>query len=121
MLAALKRDPGIEFAERDYVAQAAFMPNDALVVAGSEWHLAKIQAPLAWNVTTGTSNIVVALLDSGINAAHPDLAGKILPGYDFVWNDSDPADDFGHGTAVAGVVAAAGNNGVGVAGVAYGC
>ena len=121
VLKALRHDPGIEFAERDGIARAAFVPSDPYVVSGAEWHLARIQAPPAWNLTTGSAQTVVAVLDSGINAAHPDLAGKILPGYDFVWNDSEPADDFGHGTAVAGVVVAAGNNGVGVAGIAYGC
>jgi len=120
ILAALKNDPSIEFAERDYVAEAAFVPNDPYVTAGSEWHLERIQMPLAWNVTFGASNVVVAVLDSGINTAHPDLASQTLPGYDFVWGDNDPADDFGHGTAVAGVIAAAGNNSIGVAGVAFG-
>jgi subtilisin family serine protease len=120
VLAALQHDPTIEFAERDYLAEAAFVPNDAYVVSGSEWHLEKIQAPQAWNITFGASNVIVAVLDSGINAAHPDLAGKVLPGYDFVWGDSNPADDFGHGTAVSGVIAAAGNNSIGVAGVAFG-
>src|SRR6267142_1623630 len=69
----------------------------------------------------GGANTIVAVLDSGITAAHPEFAGRILPGYDFVFNDNDPADDFGHGTAVAGTIVAAGNNGLGVAGVAYGC
>jgi subtilisin family serine protease len=120
-LAELRRDPDIEFAERDYLAEAAFLPNDPSVVSGDAWHLAQIQAVQAWNLTTGRSNVVVAVLDSGINPAHPDLSGQLLPGYDFVNNDPDPADDFGHGTAVSGVVVAAGNNRVGVAGVAYGC
>ena len=121
VLAALRQDSGIEFAERDGIARAAFLPNDPYVLSGNEWHLAKIQAPQAWNLTTGSTNTVVAILDSGINAAHPDLAGRILPGYDFLNNGTDTSDDFGHGTAVAGVVVAAGNNGLGVAGVAYGC
>ena len=121
VLAALRNDPGIEFAERDGLARAAFVPNDPYVLSGSEWHLTKIQAPQAWNLTTGSANTVVAVLDSGINAAHPDLAGRVLPGYDFLDNGTDTSDDFGHGTAVAGVVVAAGNNGAGVAGVAYGC
>jgi len=121
VLAALRSDPGIEFAERDALAKAAFIPNDPLVVSGSEWHLAKIQALRAWDVDFGSSKVVVAILDSGIDAAHPDLAGHVLAGYDFVGGDTDVSDDFGHGTAVAGVVVAAGNNGVGVAGVAYGC
>lgn len=120
VLAALNQDPAIEFAERDFIATATLLPNDPYVLSGAQWHLAKIQAPQAWDVTTGINSLVVAVLDSGINAAHPDFAGRLLPGYDFVWDDSDPADDFGHGTAVAGVVAAAGNNSIGVAGVAFG-
>ena len=119
ILAALQRDPTIEFAERDYVAEAAFVPNDTYVVSGSEWHLEKIMAPQAWNINFGASNIIIAVLDSGINAAHPDLSANTLPGYDFVWDDNDPNDDYGHGTAVVGVIAAAGNNGIGVAGVAF--
>jgi subtilisin family serine protease len=121
VLSALRQDPGIEYAERDGIARAAFVPNDPYVVSGSEWHLARISAPQAWDFSTGTGNIVVAILDSGISPAHPDLAGQLLPGYDFVWGDTNTADDFGHGTAVAGVVAAAGNNDLGVAGVAYSC
>jgi thermitase len=120
-LAALRSDPDIEFAERDYIAEAAFAPNDPYVAAGNAWHLSQIQANQAWDYTTGSSDTVVAVLDSGVNAAHPDLAGRILPGYDLVGNTSDPADDFGHGTAVSGTIVAAGNNDIGVAGVAYGC
>jgi hypothetical protein len=121
VLAALQTDPGIEFAERDGIGYAAFVPNDTYVISGSEWHLAKIQAPQAWDMTTGAGAAIIGILDSGINAAHPDLAGRVLPGYNFVSNNNNPADDFGHGTAVAGTVVAAGNNGLGVAGVAYGC
>lgn len=119
VLAALKNDPEIEFAERDYFAQAAFVPNDPYV--GDEWHLAKIQAFEAWQGTTGNTNVIVAVLDSGVDTNQPDLAGRLLPGYDFVDGTSNMVDDFGHGTAVTGTIAADGNNGVGVAGVAYGC
>src|SRR6185436_12514590 len=121
VLAELQSDPDIEFAERDYIAQACFTANDPFVVSGNEWHLAKIQALQAWDFTTGATNLLIAVLDSGVNAAHPDLTGRVLPGYDFVNNDPDAADDFGHGTAVAGTLVASGNNGLGVAGVAYGC
>lgn len=116
---ALRRDPNVEFVERDFIAEAALVPNDPAALNGTAWHLPKIQSPLAWNVSAG-SNVVVAVLDSGVNFQHPDLAGNLLPGYDFVWDDNDPSDDFGHGTAVAGAVAAVGNNGIGSAGVAYG-
>src|SRR5207248_11531480 len=67
VLAALRSDPDIEFAERDFLARAAFLPNDPLLVSGNEWHLAAIQAPQAWDLTAGAANVVVAVLDSGIN------------------------------------------------------
>ncbi|HWD92713.1 MAG TPA: S8 family serine peptidase [Verrucomicrobiae bacterium] len=119
VLTALKNDPAIEFAERDYLAQAAFVPNDSYVA--NEWHLSKIQAFQAWDGTVGRSDVVVAVLDSGVNLNQPDLTGRILPGYDFVNATEAITDDFGHGTAVTGVIAANGNNGQGVAGVAYDC
>src|SRR5439155_1067035 len=117
----LRNDPAIEFAERDAYAQTAFIPNDSYVVSGTEWHLAKIHAPQAWDFSVGQSNIVIAVLDSGIDAGHPDLSAAVLPGYDFVSDVPNTGDDFGHGTAVAGTIIASGNNAVGVAGVAYGC
>lgn len=119
VLAALKLDPDIEFAERDYFAQAAFVPNDPYV--GDQWHLAKVQAFQAWQGTTGSSNVTVAVLDSGVNMSQPDLAGRLLAGYDFVNGTGTVTDDYGHGTAVIGTIAADGNNGIGVAGIAYGC
>jgi hypothetical protein len=119
VLAALRNDPDIEFAERDYVAQPAFIPNDPYV--GNEWHLAKVQAFQAWQGTSGSGDVIVAVLDSGATMNQPDLAGRLLPGYDFVNGTASVTDDFGHGTAVCGTVAADGNNGLGVAGVAYGC
>lgn len=120
ILAALQKDPEIDFAERDYVAKAAFLPIDPYVQSGDEWHLRTIQAPEAWGINAGVTNTIVAVLDSGINAAHPDLVTQILPGYDFVNNTADPVDDFGHGTAVSGTIVGAANNGIGIAGVAYG-
>ena len=71
---------------------------------------ADIDAPEAWAISTGTPSIKVAILDSGIDSAHPDLAGKVVAGYDFYNDDSDPSDDNGHGTHVAGIVAAALDN-----------
>jgi subtilisin family serine protease len=121
VLADLGRDPAIAFAEPDYLTQAHWVPNDPLAISGAAWHLAKVSAGSAWDIATGTDSVVVAVLDSGVNAAHPDLAGRLLAGWDFVSNDSDPQDDFGHGTAVSGVVVGAGNNGLGGAGLAFGC
>jgi thermitase len=118
---ALKRNPNVEFVEVESTAAGSATTSDPYVANGAQWHLSRIGVPDAWNSTTGKNDIVVAVLDTGVQLNHPDLAGQLLAGYDFINNDSDPSDDHGHGTAVAGVVAAAGNNGIGVAGVAYGC
>ena len=121
VLQLLRRNPNIEFAEPDYIARSCLTPNDPYFASGAEWHLPKIQAPQAWNVTTGNTNIILAIVDTGVDLTHPDLAGRLLPGYNFVSNSSDPTDDNGHGTAVSGTAAATGNNGVGVAGLAWNC
>ena len=121
LLAALKNDPDIEFAERDFIAHACAAPNNPYVVSGSEWHLAKIQALQAWNITNGASNTLIAILDSGINAAHPDLAGRTLPGYDFVNNDTDPVDDFVEEEGFGEIFAAAIGVAEDQAGEGHGC
>jgi hypothetical protein len=118
VLEALGHNPQIEFAERDFIAEAVLTPNDTYY-ASYQWHLPKISAPAAWDITTGNSSPVIAVVDTGVNASHPDLNGKIIAGYDYANNDSDPTDDAGHGTEVSGTAAALGNNGIGVAGVAF--
>gem|GEM_PF-2070688 len=112
----------VEWAEPDYLAYAdaiplALVPNDPSY--SGQWHLPKISAPAAWDLTTGAG--VIAVLDTGLDAAHADFAGRVLPGWDFVNGDANPADDQGHGTMVAGAAAAKGNNGVAVAGVCWNC
>jgi subtilisin family serine protease len=77
--------------------------------------------PKAWDVTRGSSDVVVAVIDSGVDALQADLRGAVLPGYDFVNNDTDPSDDHGHGTAVAGVIAARADNHLGGAGICSRC
>ena len=68
----------------------------------------------------GVASTIVAVIDSGLDLTHPEFAGRILPGYDFANEDDDPMDDVGHGTHVAGIIGAAVNNNLGVAGVAGG-
>jgi subtilisin family serine protease len=85
---------------------------------------ADVRAPEAWEITTGDPNIVVAVLDTGVDSNHPDLVNNLVPGYDFIDNDAkpDPSLDHkqnAHGTACAGLVGAQGNNGIGVSGVTW--
>ncbi len=119
-LSLFRRQDGIAYAETDgFVHAFAVNVNDPLL-GSADWPLANPRFPDAWSLTTGNSSVVVAVVDSGVQAGHPDL-GALDPGYDFVNHDSDPADDYGHGTAVAGIIAAQGNNGIGIAGVCWNC
>ncbi|HLY94973.1 MAG TPA: S8 family serine peptidase [Gaiellaceae bacterium] len=86
-----------------------------------QWGLRLAGFTTAWQKTHGKSTILVAVLDTGVNAASPDLAGLVRPGADLVNGDADASDDNGHGTAVAGVIAAHANNGIGGAGVCWKC
>ena len=99
--------------------RSLLQPNDPIYIAKQQWGLEQIKAPEAWDITTG-SDLIVAFLDTGVAAGHPDLRDKMVPGYDFVNEDSDPSDDNGHGTFTAGVAAASTNNNQGVAGVSWG-
>jgi subtilisin family serine protease len=113
--AALAHHPELKFAELDRAVYSTATVNDPYL--GSEWHLAQIGASAAWDTTQGTG-ITIAILDSGVNVNHPDLAGRMVPGYNFYSGNTDVSDVCGHGTAVAGVAAATANNATGVTGVA---
>ncbi|GAB4259093.1 MAG: hypothetical protein Kow0092_07040 [Deferrisomatales bacterium] len=112
---ALAHNPHVRFAEPDALVPADGTANDPRFP--SQWHLAKIQAPDAWDTATG-AGVVVAVLDTGVDRSHPDLAAKVLPGWNAYDGDTDTSDVHGHGTWVAGVVAAATDNATGVASVA---
>ena len=120
VLAALQRNKDVEYAEPDFEAQALGTANDPYYTGGNQWYLSKIQAPGAWDYSTGSSGVIVGIIDTGVLTSHPDLAGKVLAGYDFVNNDADASDDNGHGTAAAGATSAASNNLAGMASVAWG-
>jgi subtilisin family serine protease len=115
ILASMRGSGEFAFVERDYYGHTASDPNDPSYIA--QWHLPKIGSPLAWSVSTGSSLVIVAVVDSGVFGHHPDLSSKLIPGWNFVKDSADTSDLLGHGTAVAGTVAAATNNGIGVAGV----
>lgn len=112
----LERLPQLKFVEKNFEFDPALMPNDAAYPA--QWHLPQILAPQAWDLTQGAPGAVIAILDSGVEASHPDLAGKLVPGFNTYSNTSDTSDIYGHGTEVAGAAGAFTNNGQGVAGVA---
>ncbi len=134
--ASLEARPNVRYAHPNYLLQPALAPNDPEY--DRQWHYQAIDMEGAWDITTGSAAVTVAVVDSGIlysqsNASlrHPDLVGRVLPGYDFISdavmaNDGDgrdaepydtvPQGDY-HGTHVAGTIGAATNNGQGVAGV----
>ena len=146
-IAAFQSDPSVEYAEPNFVVTSFVVPNDTSFARQYGLHNtaqtgglndADIDAPEAWDLTKGTDSII-AVIDTGVDYNHPDLIGNIwvnpgeianngvdddgngyiddVRGWDFANNDNNPMDDNRHGTHVAGIIAARGNNGVGVAGV----
>jgi len=148
MLEAFQNDPSVEYVEPNYYLHAFAAPNDPSF--DLQWGLnnlsqsggtldADINAPMAWDITTGSRNTVVGVIDSGIDYTHPDLAlnmwtnSREIPnnnidddnngyiddifGINAIDDSGDPFDDDGHGTHVAGILGARGNNGQGIAGV----
>jgi subtilisin family serine protease len=144
------RNPNVLYAEPNYLIQATVLPDDYLF--NELWGLhntgqtggtsdCDIDAPEAWDLTHGSSDVIVAVIDSGVDYTHPDLAANIwkntgeiagdgkdndnngyiddVVGWDFANNDNNPVDDNGHGTHCAGTIGAVGNNGIGVAGVMW--
>jgi len=135
---AYSMNPDVEYAEPNYIAHITDTPNDTLFryqyalnntgqsigVPGSPTGRtsADIKAPPAWEESKGTSETIIAIVDTGVQLLHPDLADKIVSGgRDFVNNDFDAEDDHGHGTHIAGIAAAQTNNTEGMAGVAWNC
>jgi hypothetical protein len=141
--AAYSRNPDVEYAHPNYFLHALNTPDDSLYFL--QWALnntgqmyppggwsnppgtpgCDINAPEAWDIYTGNLDVVVAVIDTGVDYNHRDLAGNIWSdgsgnhGYDFVNKDNDPMDDHGHGTHCAGIIAARGNNNQDIAGVCW--
>lgn len=115
---ALQGNPHIEFVEfnQAIAPEGQEMPSDPQFAKA--WHLDKIEAASSW-LTSAGAGITVAVVDTGVNANHPDLAGQVLAGHNVVDDSDDTSDIAGHGTMVAGIIAASTNNGVDVASIAY--
>ncbi|MGA1869851.1 MAG: S8 family serine peptidase [bacterium] len=157
---AYQQDPLVEWASPDFLFELDlfYSPDDPLYLNGNQWHLnntgqsggnsdADVDAPEAWDTSTGSSNIAIAIIDTGVDDTHPDLDDNIytneaeasgtsgvdddgngyiddINGWDFYSNDNNPnpgSTGHPHGTCCAGVAAAEGDNATGVAGIAYNC
>lgn len=114
---ALARRVEVEFVERNRLHTPGLVPDDPKYP--SQWHLPTIMAPQAWGHLDGEPRITIAIIDSGLDGSHPDLAPNLVPGYNFYDNNPDTTDVTGHGTKVAGAAAALTGNGLGVASPAY--
>ncbi|MEW5767243.1 MAG: S8 family serine peptidase [bacterium] len=151
--AAYRKNPLVEYAEPNYIRRVSYTPNDPSL----SWGLSKVEAYSAWDITSGSNEAIIAVVDTGLDWDHPDLAANVwinageIPGNglddegngfvddymgwdftdapggpgaegeDYLERDNDPMDFHGHGTHVAGIVAAVANNYQGSAGLAYGC
>ncbi|MBC7361174.1 MAG: peptidase S8 [Candidatus Aminicenantes bacterium] len=137
-LAALRSNPDVLYAEPDYKLRLCTTPNDQLFryqyalynpggvlqIPGSPTGKARADIKITgtWDYGKGDPNVLIAVLDTGVDYTHPDLANKVIStGRDFVNNDYDAFDDHWHGTHVAGIIAAETNNSEGIAGVAWNC
>ncbi|MBI4492192.1 MAG: S8 family serine peptidase [Chloroflexi bacterium] len=117
-LAALRDEPEVAWVQLDGLGRAMLVPDDAFY-RPTQWNLRQIGMEAAWDITRGDGKVVVAVLDTGVDLEHPELAPNLVPGYDFVHDDPVPEDDSSHGTHTAGIIAARGNNGQGIAGIAW--
>lgn len=119
----LSNNPYVVYAEPDYLYEPDIIPNDPDFKY--LWAMPNINAPVAWNYTTGNYQVVVGVLDSGIDARYSDLKdnlwfnGSFFNGWNFVDNNNNPIDVTGHGTHVAGTIGAVGNNSIGITGVCW--
>jgi len=139
-LAEYRSNPDVEYAELNYIVSTNSIPNDPL--HAEQWALSKIAAQEAWSIYTGSSETVVAVLDTGVDYNHRDLRDNMwvneaelngaegidddengyvddIYGYNFIYNNGDPMDDYGHGTYCSGIIAARGDNDLDITGICW--
>jgi subtilisin family serine protease len=120
LLKKVKADPAVDLASLNYKRHISATPNDQYYASDQRPSLATVRVPEAWDLSKSTGSQIVAVLDTGVDAGHPDLVGHLVPGYNAVSSTRpNPVDDNGHGTMTLGLIAAGANNGVGVAGVGW--
>ena len=119
---ALRADPRVVAVVPDALVKASDWPADGLPNDprfGQQHDLEQIHVPETWPTTTGDPGIVVAVIDSGVDLTHPDIAGvSLVAPRNEIWNNTDVGDDVGHGTHVAGTIFARTDNARGIAGIA---
>ncbi|WP_158647549.1 S8 family serine peptidase [Actinoplanes sp. ATCC 53533] len=120
VIAALRSDPSVSYVEVDHVRKASDLsPNDPMYTDGHQVEVDQVRLPAAWETTTGSA-VKIAVLDTGV-AKVGDLSGAVIGGWNYVSNNSNANDDQGHGTTVASIIGARGNNGAGMAGGCWSC
>ncbi|WP_245602193.1 S8 family peptidase [Peribacillus kribbensis] len=108
------------FAEPNYIyMQNEAEPNDSLYKRKYQWNLPAIQTEGGWTISKGSRDVVIAVVDTGVDLGHPDLRNRIMKGYNVVSKNFNPDDDNGHGTHVAGIIASETNNLRGIAGITW--
>ncbi len=133
----LLKGSNVGWVQKNYLYELTYIPDDTDIA--KQWYLDSVNAYGAWDYTTGSEDVVIAIIDSGVQLDHPDLVGNLwtnplinsgvdsdgneydqdLNGWDFGDNDNNPSDSYNHGTSVAGMAAAQTDNGTGIAGIAF--
>ncbi|MGS2778921.1 S8 family serine peptidase [Robertmurraya sp. GLU-23] len=111
----LIKNPNVEYVVPNYLVEQKETPNDPLF--SQQWYLSSTNIASSWSVIKGTQQVKVAVIDSGVDPNHPDLANQLMTGYNFASKNTNFTDTFGHGTNVAGIIAAQTNNEVGISGI----
>lgn len=123
VISKLSKHKDIEYAERKELHHLTIAPNDPNYSSANQWSLFQIEAEAAWDISTGDAGVVVAVTDNAINIDHPDLANKVVAGWDAVENDNDPrpcgGNDGLHGSHVSGIVGADTDNSLGIASIGW--